>query len=248
MPTSIGLLASLTDLKLDLNDFSGRISSSVSIWPVFTTNNTKTTVLYGNLWSCPIPDIVQEHSNEDPGHAYSCLAAAFVTPCTLTAISFALFVVAALFTKQCESVPSLIGTYTRGRHEVIPDASALVNVGHACFKLVGVILIAPVGLFFTYWHAKSNFEVRRWKRISKRGRNREDQKLTPIPMLSPQWQTTFIRLSSSMKSASDGLLLPVLSILTLLLLYFVGWGWVLRFEGHDNVRLNNNCCAPGEAR
>ncbi|GMI01477.1 hypothetical protein TrLO_g4931 [Triparma laevis f. longispina] len=114
MPTSIGLLASLTDLKLDLNDFSGRILSSISIWP------------------------------------------------------------------PCESVPSLIGTYTRGRHEVIPDASALVNVGHACFKLVGVILIAPVGLLFTYWHAESNFER----------------------------QTTFIRLSSSMKSASDGLLLP----------------------------------------
>ena len=39
----------------------------------------------------------------------------------------------------------------------------------------------------------------------------------------------------SLKTASNWLVLPLLAITTLLLLYFINWGWNLRFEGHVNV-------------
>ncbi|GMH51156.1 hypothetical protein TL16_g00950 [Triparma laevis f. inornata] len=72
IPTSLSYLTNLVDLKLDLNNFSGVISSDISTWPIFAANDTNNTILFGNLWACPLPDIVREHSDEDPGHAYSC--------------------------------------------------------------------------------------------------------------------------------------------------------------------------------
>ena len=117
-----------------------------------------------------------------------------------------LFIVAASFTKKCESVLSLIGTYTRGRHDILSDASNIVNIGHACYKLV----FASVGLSITYWNADSNFET----------------------------QPTSLKLSVSLKTASNWLILPLLTVTTLLLLYFINWGWNLRFEGHDNINVH----------
>ncbi|GMH48450.1 hypothetical protein TL16_g00291 [Triparma laevis f. inornata] len=210
IPTSLSTVIDLADLKLDLNDFSGAIPSSISTWPIFSSPKTATTVLFGNLWSCPVPDSVREHSNEDPNHAYSCGGSEFVTPAILAAAAGALFVVAASCTKQCESVLSLIGTYTRGRHEILSDASNIVNVGHACYKLVFAVLFASIRLTITYWNADSNFET----------------------------QPTFLKLSVSLKTASNWLVLPLLAITTLLLLYFVNWGWKLRFEGHDSINVN----------
>ncbi|GMI14849.1 hypothetical protein TrLO_g12324 [Triparma laevis f. longispina] len=210
MPTSLSNLTDLADLKLDLNDFSGDIPSAITTWPIFAANDTNTTVLFGNLWSCPVPDSVREHSNEDPNHAYSCGGSEFVTPAILAAAAGAFFVVAASFTKKCESVLSLIGTYTRGREEVLSDASNIVNVGHACYKLVFAILLASIGLSTTYWNADSNFET----------------------------QPTFLKLSVSLKTASNGFILPQLTVSTLLLLYFINWGWNLRFEGHDNINVH----------
>ncbi|GMH74141.1 hypothetical protein TL16_g06381 [Triparma laevis f. inornata] len=210
MPTSLSNLTDLADLKLDLNDFSGVINSAITTWPIFSTPKTTTTVLFGNLWSCLVPNTVREHSNEDPNHAYSCGGSEFVTPVILAAAAGTLFVVAASFTKKCERVISLIGTYTRGRHEILSDASNIVNVGHACYKLVLAVLIASVGLSITYWNADSNFEV----------------------------QPTFLKLSVSLKTASNWLVLPLLAITTLLLLYFINWGWNLRFEGHDSINVH----------
>ncbi|GMI44505.1 hypothetical protein TrCOL_g4368 [Triparma columacea] len=207
LPTSLSALTNLVDLKLDLNDFSGAIPPSVSNWPVFTANSSNTTVLFGNVWSCPVPNIVREHSNEDPGHAYSCGSSEFVTPAILASAAGALFVVAVSFTKQCENIRGLIGTYKRGRHEVISDACNIVNIGHACYKLVLAVLLASIGLSFTYWNADSNFEM----------------------------QPTFLKLSLSLKLASNKLILPLLAVTTLLLLYFINWGWNLRFEGHKNL-------------
>ncbi|GMH80680.1 hypothetical protein TL16_g08648 [Triparma laevis f. inornata] len=113
---------------------------------------------------------------------------------------------------KCESVLSLIGTYIRGRHEILSDASNIMNVGHACYKLVFAILLASVGLSITnaYWNADSNFQT----------------------------QPTFLKLSVSLKTASNWLVLPLLAITTLLLLYFLNWGWNLRFEGLDDIDIH----------
>ncbi|GMH74464.1 hypothetical protein TrLO_g15841 [Triparma laevis f. longispina] len=119
MPASLSTVTDLADLKLDLNDFTGALPSAITTWPIFAANNTNTTVLFGNVWSCPVPESVRGHSNEDPNHAYSCGSSEFVTPAILAAAAGALFVVAASFTKQCESVLSLIGTHTRGRYEIL---------------------------------------------------------------------------------------------------------------------------------
>ncbi|GMH68366.1 hypothetical protein TrLO_g15087 [Triparma laevis f. longispina] len=109
-PTSLFTVTTLADLKLDLNDFSGAIPSAISTWPIFAAKDTNTTVLFGDVWSCLVPETVREHSDEDLNHAYSCGESEFVTPAILAAAAGALFVVAASFTKQCESVLSLIGT------------------------------------------------------------------------------------------------------------------------------------------
>ncbi|GMI11279.1 hypothetical protein TrLO_g10482 [Triparma laevis f. longispina] len=210
MPTSLSNLTDLADLKIDLNDFSGALPSAILTWPIFAANDTNTTILFGNVWSCPVPDSVRGHSDEDPNHAYSCGGSEFVTPAILAAAAGALFVVAVSFTKQCESVLSLIGTYTRGRHEILSDASNIVNVGHACYKFVYAVLLASIGLSITYWNADSNFEA----------------------------QPTFLKLSVSLKKASNLIVLPILAITTLLLLYFVNWGWNLRFEGHNNINVH----------
>ncbi|GMH70677.1 hypothetical protein TL16_g05469 [Triparma laevis f. inornata] len=61
IPTSVSNLTALTDLKLDLNDFSGAIPSSIFTWPVFSSPDTSTTVLFGNVWSCPVPDSIRGH-------------------------------------------------------------------------------------------------------------------------------------------------------------------------------------------
>ncbi|GMI07066.1 hypothetical protein TrLO_g3413 [Triparma laevis f. longispina] len=127
MPTSLSNLTDLADLKLDLNDFSGVINSAITTWPIFSTPKTTTTVLFGNLWSCLVPNTVREHSNEDPNHAYSCGGSEFVTPVILAAAAGTLFVVAASFTKKCERVISLIGTYTRGRCIVL--LVVICNIG-----------------------------------------------------------------------------------------------------------------------
>ncbi|GMH71713.1 hypothetical protein TL16_g05726 [Triparma laevis f. inornata] len=192
-----------------MNDFSGTIPSSISTWPIFSNPNTNTSILFGNLWACPIPNIVRDHSNEDLGHAYSCGGSEFVTPAILASAAGALFVVAASFTRKCESVISLIGTYTRGRHEILSDASNIVNVGHACYKLIFAALLASIGLSITYWNADSNFKN----------------------------QPKLLKLSISLKTATNGLVIPLLCITTFLLLYFINWGWNLRFEGHDNINI-----------
>ncbi|GMH57350.1 hypothetical protein TL16_g02353 [Triparma laevis f. inornata] len=61
--TSFSTATGLADLKLDLNDFSGATPSDISTWPIFSSPETATTVLFGDLWSCPVPESVREHSN-----------------------------------------------------------------------------------------------------------------------------------------------------------------------------------------
>ena len=81
---------------------------------------------------------------------------------------------------------------------------------YACYKLVFAILLASIGLFVAYWNADSNFET----------------------------QPTFLKLSVSLKTALNWLVLPLLAITTLLLLYLVNWGWNLRFEGYDSIDIH----------
>ncbi|GMI17930.1 hypothetical protein TrLO_g10569 [Triparma laevis f. longispina] len=103
IPTFLSNLTNLADLKLDLNAFSGALPSDISTWPIFENDDASTTVLFGNIWSCPVPDSVREHSEDDPNHAYSCGGSEFVNPAILAAAAGALFVIAASFTKQFKS-------------------------------------------------------------------------------------------------------------------------------------------------
>ena len=73
---------------------------------------------------------------------------------------------------------------------MLSDASNIVNIGHACYKLVLAVLLASIGLSVTYWNADSNFEI----------------------------QPDVLMLSVSLKTASNWLVLPLLAITTLLLL------------------------------
>jgi len=91
MPTSIGKLSELTDLKLDLNTMSGDLPSDIMSWPIFMTNNTNTSILTGNVWGCPVPDGMRDHSNDDPTHTYLCGDDAFMIPLLLFGAAYVLF-------------------------------------------------------------------------------------------------------------------------------------------------------------
>ncbi|GMI08435.1 hypothetical protein TrLO_g4648 [Triparma laevis f. longispina] len=53
-----------------------------------------------------------------------------------------------------------------------------------------------------------------------------------------------MKISLSLKSVSNSLVCPLLAIITLLLLYFIKWGWTLRSYGHvnDNAVFSNWLC------
>jgi hypothetical protein len=75
---------------------------------------------------------------------------------------------------------------------------------YSLYKLALVILLASAGLTATYWNADSVFET----------------------------QPTLLRLSAVLKTASDGFVLPLIGISTATTVYFIHWGWSIRFEGH----------------
>ncbi|GMH86169.1 hypothetical protein TL16_g10459 [Triparma laevis f. inornata] len=51
-----------------------------------------------------------------------------------------------------------------------------------------------------------------------------------------------------MKTASNWLIIPLLAITTLLLIFFVNWGWNLRFEGHDSISVHTEETAKAKKK
>ena len=92
-------------------------------WPIFAssdTSSTTSTILFGNIWSCPIEPAIRDHS-DDEAHAYACGDSEFVTPILVAAAAFALFAAAVAFTKH-ENVYRLVCYYSRSKTVVLTDA------------------------------------------------------------------------------------------------------------------------------
>ncbi|GMI32092.1 hypothetical protein TeGR_g2970 [Tetraparma gracilis] len=213
IPSSMSSLEHLADLKTDLNYMSGSLAADMESWPIFAasdTASTTSTILFGNIWSCPIEPAIRDHS-DDEAHAYACGDSEFVTPILVAAAAFALFAAAAAFTKH-ENVYRLVCYYSRSKTVVLTDARKLVNVGYSCYKLVTAVLLASIGLSATYWNAHSAFDT----------------------------QPALLKLSATLKTASDGFILPLLAITTLTLLYYIRWGWGMRFEGRVESELTGS--------
>ncbi|GMI20254.1 hypothetical protein TeGR_g8291 [Tetraparma gracilis] len=201
---------SLTSLVIE---GSGSLAADMESWPVFAssdTSSTTSTILFGNIWSCPIEPAIRDHSG-DEAHAYACGDSEFVTPILVAAAAFALFAAAAAFTKH-KNVYRLVCYYSRSKTVVLTDARKLVNVGYSCYKLVAAVLLASFGLSATYWNAHSAFDT----------------------------QPALLKLSATLKTASDGFILPLLAITTLTLLYYIRWGWGMRFEGRVESELTGS--------
>jgi hypothetical protein len=97
----------------------------------------------------------------------------------------------------------LLRTNKYSRTRQLNDSDALMNVCFASVKIAAVFALASIALAITFWNA-------------------------PSPFLD---QPVFLKLSLTMKSASDWLIIPLLVITALTLIYFLRWGWYLRFEG-----------------
>ena len=196
MPTSIGKLKGLTDLKLELNIMSGDLPRDIMNWPIFKSNTTSTSILTGNVWGCPVPDEIRDHSNDDPTHTYLCGNDPYMIPLLLLGAAFALF----YFASNNASTNPELRTLVRKREGVesnrtsrVFDHIALVNVARGMVIFVGILAVAMTALGYTFWYADSPFGKQ--------------------PSI---WKASF-----TMKSSSDELVISVLIITTLTLVVFL---------------------------
>jgi hypothetical protein len=143
-------------------------------WPIFSKPSTTSTILFGNTWNCPVESSIRDQ-NEDKGHAYACGDSEFVAPIMVAAAAFALFAVAAAFTKH-ENVRGLVCYYSRSKTVILSDALKLANIGYSCYRLSGAVLLASIMLCVAYWNAHSAFDT----------------------------QPALLKLSATLKTASDG--------------------------------------------
>jgi hypothetical protein len=87
--------------------------------------------------------------------------------------------------------------------EVVDDSKALLEMYADSLKVMVCIVVTSVPLSILFWTAKS-----------------------PVAA-----QPAFFRISLDSKTVSPSLIIPLLLIATLVLVYFLQWGWSARFHG-----------------
>jgi len=189
MPTSLSQLNHLEELRLDLNKLSGALPDDITEWPIYKKLNSTTSILFGNVWTCPLSDEVREHSHDDDHNVYACGDSIFVSaiavfageranerkwlhPPTSTTkknynISFgslgaaclALYFVATYF-GPFGNMWVIANSFRREtRYTKISDGHALCNVVHSSLDLAKVLVLTAFALSIGYWNAPSDYDV-----------------------------------------------------------------------------------------
>lgn len=84
LPESLGELKNLKVLRTNLNYMTGKLSNTMDEWPIFQDQTTTTSILWGNLWDCPVGDAIKDRC-DDNQHAYKCGNSEWVTPVLVAA-------------------------------------------------------------------------------------------------------------------------------------------------------------------